>query len=108
MQLLKCGALSINEMIKINADLVKSNVKQLIPCDNLKELVMNELRKIYSRTRSGVYVDHFKFNETGMITASTATKTITAQIQLNEYVIIKVKNDKKEIIEKELWFKIVQ
>ena len=54
MQLLKCGALSINEMIKINADLVKSNVKQLIPCDNMKELVMNELRKIYNRTRSGV------------------------------------------------------
>ena len=43
MQLLKCGALSINEMIKINADLVKSNVKQLIPCDNLKELVMNDI-----------------------------------------------------------------
>ena len=108
MQLLKCGALSINERIKIHADLVRTNAERLTPCDNLKELVMNELRKIYSRTRSGVYVDHFKFNETGMITASTATKTITAQIQLNEYVIIKVKNDKKEIIEKELWFKIVQ
>ena len=108
MQLLKCGALSINEMIKINDDLVRTKAERLTPCDNLKELVMNELKKIYSRTRSGVYVDHFKFNETGTITASTATKTITAQIQLNEYIIIKVKNDKKGNIEKELWFKIVR
>ena len=66
MQLLKCGALSINEMIKINDYLVKTNAERLTPCDNLKELVMNELRKIYSRTRSGVYVDHFKFNEMGV------------------------------------------
>ena len=40
MQLLKCGALSINEMIKINDYLVKTNAERLTPCDNLKELVM--------------------------------------------------------------------